>query len=153
MANCKYCKELPSTPTSNYNSLKVARVKTLPQVFKKCRSQSQLQMISLEVDKSGLPQQPLPDLYLPLQKSSQLLSRSHNFCRNLFCSTCPLQHHNMWHQILNFFFPNISVVPMAFQYSFFYWPSFSNGVDTFMYPSDVYKKYIPSLFRKFFFML
>ena len=25
----------------------------------------------------------------------------------------------MWHQILNFFFPNISVVPMAFQYNFF----------------------------------
>ena len=26
---------------------------------------------------------------------------------------------NMWHQILNFFFPNISLVHMAFQYIFF----------------------------------
>ena len=36
----------------------------------------------------------------------------------------------MWHQILNFFFPTISVVPMAFKYNFFYWPIFSNGVYT-----------------------
>ena len=35
----------------------------------------------------------------------------------------------MWHQILNFFFPTISVVPMAFKYIFFFdCSSFSNGV-------------------------
>ena len=36
---------------------------------------------------------------------------------------------NMWHQILNFFSPNISVVTMEFQYIFFDWPIFSNGVE------------------------
>ena len=41
---------------------------------------------------------------------------------------CELLYPNMWHQILNFFFPTISVVPMAFQYNFFDWPIFSNGV-------------------------
>ena len=32
---------------------------------------------------------------------------------------CESLYPNMWHQILNFFFPTISVVPMAFQYNFF----------------------------------
>ena len=36
----------------------------------------------------------------------------------------------MWHQISNFLFPNISVVPMAFQYNFFDWGPFINNVRT-----------------------
>ena len=36
---------------------------------------------------------------------------------------CESLYPNMWHQILNFFFPTISVVSI-----FFDWPIFSNGV-------------------------